>query len=374
MRLQENAQRLDGSVLEFDDSGWHDAQVLGSAGCEPWLRLIPRDIPHLATDVVVARKIVCRGVFEFSSAQSEDANLTVAVDMASRERQVIGDTALELPLRLGDARNEFVAVDFGREVTGHVRLKFDGAADGQQIDIGYDEILDQRGLPNPRRTYVHFADRFYLRDGQNQLEVFDGRGFRYLLIDVTAGKGGFRLTGVEIDERTYPVSRVGHFRCSDAALDQLYKISLETTRLCMLDTYVDCPSRERVLWMDSYLEGLCSSYGMGITQLWRKVLYLFAQDTCKTNALTGAVKAYAPSDCDTVMQSYMLYYVCSLCDYVLVSGDLSTGGQLFDVLVDQFSILERFADSNGLLGNNWPSWSSFIDWSAMDADGLFKKL
>ena len=37
------------SGVSFDDHHWHDAAELGGANCEPWIRMIPRDIPLLAT-------------------------------------------------------------------------------------------------------------------------------------------------------------------------------------------------------------------------------------------------------------------------------------------------------------------------------------
>lgn len=342
----------------FDDSDWLDAEVIGKPGCEPWMHLLTRDIPQLSTKTIRGR-VIRRGNFE------PDSEPAFAERMAKSGRTVTGEGSF--PIKLGD--NEFAVIDFGREVTGHVRLIFEGARGGQRIDVGYDELLDDNGIPNPKRTYVRFADTFRLRSDQTMLEVFDARGFRYLLIDVPAGNGGLTLTSAEIDERTYPVSHKGSFRCSDPVLNELYETSLETTRLCMLDTYVDCPSRERVLWMDCYLEGLCSAYGMGITELWRRVLYLFAQDRCKGGELPGAIKAYTPSDNEPVLVTYMLYYICSVSDYVLMSGDLDTGKRLFAIIEDQFALLENYG--GGILKTEkWPSWGIFLDWSAMDVEGV----
>lgn len=351
-----------------DESDWRNAEVIGNVGCEPWLLLVPRDIPRLKATVLEARNVWSGGIFELGRSEP-DLSSSIAREMCARTRATDGHMLAEFPVRLGDEQNNFVVVDFGREVTGHVRLKLEDIKDGQQVDIGYDEMLDEQGLPNPRRTYVEFADRFFLRHGQRVAEVFDGRGFRYLIIDVPAGNGGLVLTGVEVDERTYPVSIEGSFHCNDETLERLHTVGLKTTRLCMLDTYVDCPSRERVMWMDSYLEGLCSTYGMGITDLWRRVLYIFAQDTIPCGELAGAVKPFAPTDQDHVIQSYIMYYVCSLADYVLHSGDTATAEALFDTAMNQFRVLQRFITPEGMLNDKWPSWQ-FIDWSAMDYGGV----
>lgn len=361
----------DWSGKEFDDSSWAEAEVMGEAGCQPWIRLIPRDIPLLATDTLAAIATSC-GTYQAEPGQpADERERTVAEDMVLRRRCVAIEGGLSLPIRLGSGENEFLVMDFGREVTGHVRLVLEDTAEGQQIDIGYDELLDERHLPNPRRTYVQFADRFFLRADQRKVEVFDGRGFRYLLLDVPMGQGGITLTGVELNERTYPVPRTSSFRCSDDVLNELYEVGLTTTRLCMLDTYVDCPSRERVMWMDMCIEGLCSAYGMGITQLWRRVLYIFAQNTLESGELKGAVRGFAPTDSDVPkIRTYMMYYVCALADYVMLSGDRQTGDALFDTAMKQLEILGRYATADGLIGERWPSDWAFLDWSAMDYGGV----
>jgi len=355
----------------FNDKAWYAAQVLGPVGCPPWSRLIARDIPLLSTSVIPVQTIVGRGQYQPGPIAESVQELTVAVEMANRLRQQQPRAPLSWPLALGQGEaSEYAVLDFGREVTGHIRLGFKPGKAGQKIDIGYDETCDRNGLPNPRRTYVHFADRYFLAPGQVELSVLGGRGFRYLLVDVATGKGGVILTSAEIDERTYPITVQSRFHCSDPALDRLFDIGLETTRLCMLDTYVDCPSRERVMWMDMYPEAHCSSYGFGITQLWRRCLYLFAQNTSQDGLLTGAVRSFAPIDYDPMLVSYTMYYVISTVDYVQHSGDLAAGQALLPTLLKQFEVISHYLTPDGLINEKFPGWGTFLDWSAMDFGGV----
>jgi hypothetical protein len=355
----------------FDDSGWYDSEVIGLVGCEPWTRLIPRDIPQLSTVPIPFHRAVCGGTYQSGPIKETEQDITVAVEMAARQRQKAAGVSHLLPIDLARGEsNEFLVLDFGREVTGHLRLQVSGAKAGQRVDIGYDETLDGQGLVNPRRTYVHFADRFYLRDNQEEISVFGPRGFRYLLVDVNAGLGGLTLSGAAVDERTYPIHNEGTFRCSDETLNELYRVGLTTTRLCMLDTYVDCPSRERVMWMDLAVEAQCSVYGFGITELWRRCLYLLAQNPSETGVVSGAIKSFAPCDYDPLLVSYTMYYVLSVCDYYLHSGDRRTCAALFPTLLQQFDIISRFTTSDGLINDKWPGWGTFLDWSAMDFGGI----
>jgi hypothetical protein len=362
--------------LSFSDRDWSGAEIVGPAGCAPWVRMIPRDIPPLETRVVEAEKLVCSGTFRTGVIDEKEPDITVAVEMASRERQKAAQgagasgAAPAFPVALARGRDEFAVLDFGREVSGHLKLTVQGAKAGQRIDLGYDEILDGRGMVNPRRTYVHFADRFFLQEDQAELEVFGPRGFRYLLIDAAAGLGGLAVTGARAEERTYPVSRCGTFRCSDERLDRLFSAGLLTTRLCMLDAYVDCPSRERVMWTEMAVGTECGSYGFGVTDLWRRGLFLLAQNTSRSGIVAGAVKGFAPCDYDPLLVSYTMYYVLLVCDYYLHSGDRQACESLFPTLMKQLEIISRFHTADGLVNEKWPGWGTFLDWSAMDFGGV----
>ena len=360
------------NTAAFDDSAWPAAAVIGPAGTAPWTRLIPRDIPLLATTEIAPTAILTRGRCEPGPLPETEKDVTVAVEMVARRRQPVATAApLAFPLTLGaDASGEFVVLDFGRIVTGHIRLTFTGARAGQRIDIGHDEILDPAGLPNVRRLYVHAADRAYLRADQRELTLFGGRGFRYLMLDVAAGPGGVTLTGATVAERTYPTPRTGSFRSSDPALEHLYQVGLTTTRLCMLDTFVDCPTRERVMWMDLAVEAPCSVYGFGDTALWRRCLLLFAQNPATGGAVAGAIKGFAPCDYDPMLLSYTLYYLMSVADYHRHSGDTRAAAALFPTLLKQLEIVGQFTTPDGLVNEKWPGWGTFLDWAAMDFGGV----
>lgn len=355
----------------FDDAAWFDAAELGPAGTSPWLKLEPRDVPRLATVSIPAAGIVRAGAYSPGAIPESVRETTPAVEMAFRTRRAGSGAPLVFPLTLGGGEEGGCAVlDFGREVTGHVRLAFSGAKAGQKVDVGYDETLSAAGWPDPRRTYVHFADRYYLAEGQTELEVYGGRGFRYLLLDVAPGRGGLRLDGAAVEERTYPVSRRASFRASDPRLEKIFETSLETLRLCMLDTYVDCPGRERVMWMDLQLVAPTALYGFGVADLWRKSLVLLARNPSAFKGLEGAIKGFAPTDNEPLLVSYLMGYIISVSDYIFLSGDGETAEALWPVILKQLEILRAYLTPDGLLNEKFPGWGTFLDWSAMDFGGV----
>ena len=72
-------------------------------------------------------------------------------------------------------------------------------------------------------------------------------------------------------ESTYPVDAVGSFASSDARLDKIWEISARTLKLCMEDTFTDCPLYEQTHWVgDARNESLLAYSVFGATDLGRR--------------------------------------------------------------------------------------------------------
>ena len=352
----------DWASVDFDDSSWNSAVEISNANENIYGTLVEKDIPNLSCVNIKYKSILSFGTY----VEGNDVETNAHV-MASRKREVLKNSP-----KLDECfntENTFIVVDMGREVSGHVALEIENAKSGQIIDIGYDELCTS-GIPNPKRTYVNFADRVILRDAQKEVHIFEARGFRYLLIDINFMPEGFKIVDVSVDERVYPVNKSGYFKSSKSIYETLYNNSLQAIKLCMLDTYVDCPSRERVLWMDSYIEALFAAHCTDDTLLWKRVLFLYAQDCVKEGDLKGFVKGYCLNDYNNVIIMYVLYYVSSVIDYVYLSGDIDSGKKLTETIKNQFSGLENFKNELGFIDSDlWESWD-FVDWCAMDLDGV----
>lgn len=46
--------------LHFDDSSWHNAEIIGAYGMSPWKNLVPRDIPHLTNEPIYPKSVLAR--------------------------------------------------------------------------------------------------------------------------------------------------------------------------------------------------------------------------------------------------------------------------------------------------------------------------
>jgi hypothetical protein len=58
------------------------------------------------------------------------------------------------------------------------------------------------------------------------------------------------------------------FHCSDETLNKIWEVGAYTVRLCMLDTYVDCPAYKQVYWVgDARNSALVNAVAFGAHDL-----------------------------------------------------------------------------------------------------------
>lgn len=132
--------------------------------------------------------------------------------------------------------------DFGKEIVGFIRLVVTGT-NGRQIAIRLgEELAGKNTVRYAARTDITYAENWTLREGQQTLENFGYRGFRYGEL-LNMPNDDFSLSAVIL---AYP------FDESAAAFDSASDILNDVWALCHysiqatnLDLYQDCPTRER---------------------------------------------------------------------------------------------------------------------------------
>jgi len=177
-------------------------------------------------------------------------------------------------------RDTELVIDFGRERSGYIEFELD-AASGTVID-GYGFEYMQDGW----RQNTHLVDntfRYTCREGRQSYVSFIRRGLRYLTIVIRNAARPVKLYEVKLLQSNYPVADVGKFRSSDPLLDNIWTISKETTRLCMEDTFVDCPAFEQAYWVgDARNEALVNYYTFGAREIVERSLKLVPGSSFQT--------------------------------------------------------------------------------------------
>src|SRR5690606_2240054 len=111
---------------------------------------------------------------------------------------------------------------------------------------------------------------------------------------------------------------VGSFSCSDLRLERVWDISAHTLKLCMEDTFTDCPLYEQTLWVgDARNESVFAFTAFGAEDLARRCIVLAGQ-SLERYPLVGC---QLPSAWDTLLPAWSFLWGISVWDYYFQTGD-----------------------------------------------------
>jgi alpha-L-rhamnosidase len=254
--------------------------------------------------------------------------------------------------KIGDGAYRF---DFVRSLVGGLRLRVQGRK-GDQVDVRLGEELHPDGSVRfEMRTDNHYRDRWTLAEGEQTLEHFGYRVFRYAEVHgLPESVNPEDIVGVGL---VYPFdSDAAHFSSSNQHLDEVWVFSRDSIRLLNMELYMDTPSRERRAYeADAYLQQL-SHYALdrefGLAR--HSTDYLHFNYTWPTEwKLTAPTAAWR--------------------DY-LQTGDDRSLALYYELLRDAKSI-RHFMDERGLVvkdpggAHHRDAWTDIVDWPPMLRDG-----
>ena len=257
----------------YDDSTWENAIEYGKANEAPWGELIKRDIP----------------LFVSSDSIMEYENLEYYKNRYTNKDDTI---VMELPYKMQI----------------YPYLKVDAKANAR-IDI----IPD---LENEETQNSHITS-YITKDGVQEFEGLSWISGNKIYYKIPKGVKiislGYRLTG-------YDSNVVGSFSSNDEALNKLFTMGINTLKLNMRDTYMDCPDRERALWMgDASIDMEQASYVLDINayDLYRRSITTFIN--WKENEILFTMNPTVLTKIQIPIQNYIT--IGSLYDYYMYSGD-----------------------------------------------------
>lgn len=401
---------------DFDDSKWDRATVIGKAGIDPWPKLTDRQIPFLYEKEIHPVGVVEVGVADPDGVDVPENHIA---PLMSREKKTVSSETEKLAsntpalilrpnvedifaaqpinprgLKESEARKKwqaanegrgvctvnplppeeraagkavYLVLDFGWEVAGMPRIKVSTRGSGM-IDLGYGELLTN-GKVDPHHNGVNYADRYIMKPGEQQWEVFERRAFRYMQIDFRDITEPVTVESVSLNFNTYPVQWNGEFRCSDKRLNDIWRIGAYTVQLNMEDAYTDCPWRERTQWWgDARVEAMSNYYAFGDYKLIRQGIIQVGQSQKED----GSTACFYPGVFDRIIPSFCLIWVGSIWDYYTYTGDAGLVREMYPKVEKLIGYFEQFRDKNGLI-SNVPGWM-FIEWTQTEYEGAVSAL
>ncbi len=259
-------------------------------------------------------------------------------------------------VQIGDTQ----VYDLGREYVGLPFFEIEAPNDCE-VNVAYGECLEN-GHVKRKIGDRDFSVDYRLKKGENRHTSHMLRfACRYLEIDANMP---IRVARIGIIPQKYHTERAS-FKPKDALDAKIYDACVNTLELCMMEHYVDCPWREQCLYaFDSRNQMLCGYYAFkgGNHEYARANLLLMSKDNRRDNLLSICF----PCGIDLTIPSFSLYYVISLYEYLVHSGDKEL---IFAVNSKVRSVLDVFVSNieNALQMNfEGSGYWNFFDWS----DGL----
>ena len=247
--------------------------------------------------------------------------------------------------------------DFTRQCCGYYQLEVESEYDGTIIDLYMVEYIDDKG--NIQHTYEHHNTmRYICRKGINKFVSFRRRSGRYLFVTVSNCHAPLKIHHIGMIESTYPAQSFGTFNCSDDIFNQIWQMSANTLKLCMEDTFTDCPLYEQTLWVGDARSEALFAYGIfGAYDLSRRCIKLTAE-SLEEFPIAGC---QVPSCWECLLPAWSFMWGMSVYDYYFETGDLefcrSVWPQAATNIIHSFAMLNS---ENGLFSAE--AWNLF-DWS-----------
>ncbi|HEV8605948.1 MAG TPA: alpha-L-rhamnosidase C-terminal domain-containing protein, partial [Tepidisphaeraceae bacterium] len=373
---EDPADWMSADFVEGED--WHEPRAIGPVGCHPWLNMEARGVPLLGQ--FEQKFVAVTGQFVGENARgykvAEDVYHLPLAEERKRERAVVenaegmlrgeGQPTTVTPPEEGHFA--MVNLDLGQTRTGHIMLDITEATGDEIIDIIYTEQVDKNGGPvlipldSGSSCEEATADRYRCRAGAQRWEAFHYKGFRYATLVFRNVTRPLVIRQVGLRQVHAALEDVGAFECSDASLNEIWRIGRETQRNCMFDAYVDCPWREQAQWWgDARVQFRVNAYSFGDVSLFERGI----RQVARSQASDGSLHAHPPSDAPNHrLPDFMLTWVASLWDYYFHTERSELLKECLPAMRGVMEFFARHEAPSGLIGGFEGFWV-FLDWQSL---------
>jgi alpha-L-rhamnosidase len=352
------------------EADWQPAVVIGDAGAAPWKIIEIRDVPLPSTSEVSPTSIV--GAHKSTAGEPLVEDWIGRLRSEELTRTDAAGISASGPIELPAATS--VTCDFGRNYVGFVGFDVTGKA-GDVLELVWGErIYDPSGAPRPWQG-VQCAQtmRYVLRDGKQSFLGFAPQLVRFLRI-VNRGPGSVKLRKLRIVRYDTSMPDRSEFACSDDGLNAIYESARWTCRLNTLDTFMDCPSRERGGWFhDGYWTALAAYTLFGDTSVNRRMCRQGAESQDDPNRIgpDGTVAMVYPATLTVqpnMIPAHELFWVMQVGLDSRLTGETGFTQSMLPAVRRLFRGLAEWRNAECLIDlPQGATWWNFIDWADIKA-------
>ncbi len=249
--------------------------------------------------------------------------------------------------------------DLGEQRCGYYDFELVSKA-GVEIDIYGVEYITTSGKIQHSKTNRN-GMTYITKDGVNCFTSIKRRSGRYIFISLRNMTEPVDIRKVSVIESTYPVQYRGSFSCSDQAFNKIWEISARTLKLCMEDTFTDCPLYEQTLWVgDARNESLFAYQIFGAVDIARRCAEVNAQ-SLERYPIAGA---QVPSSWDCLIPAWSFLWGISVWEHYWYTGDEKWLAAMWKSVLKNIDGALGMVNESGLMSCDY--WN-FFDWSGIDS-------
>lgn len=255
-----------------------------------------------------------------------------------------------------------VFLDFGREYIGQLYAEAKGIAGSEAILRYGEELNDDGSVRYEMRCNCRYEERWCFSGGEDELDLFDCKGFRYAELMLPDGA---ELLRVQMTVRHYPFENKATYTEGNPKLAKVLKLCEDTIHYGVQEAYWDCPTREKGQYLgDSFVAGRAQCILTKDTALLKKAI----SDFCHTSFICKGLMAVSGSSHMQEIADYSLLFPSLVLWTYKQDGDTDFLRQVFPYVKGVYEYFRAYESKNGLLENVNEKWN-LVDWPQNLRDG-----
>ena len=302
-------------------------------------------------------------VGDYTASDFDDSSWENATVVAEAGGQPFNDTYLSvIPLMKFDKEYTFLESQYiGQKLTQDTIITID-LPENMQFSPYFELTAESSGL---RFTYYtntltsqgidSFRDDYVTAGGEQTYESLPWRSGSQLIIEAPAGitftKIGYRRSG-------YDSERSGSFVTENEDVNTLWEKAVNTLLICMRDTYMDCPERERSPYIGDAANQIGETFYSLDENSWAmtKKTILNIIGWTKTD---NCIPLRSPSLATNENPVQTLNFLVSVYEYLLYTGDEATVRLFYPVAVNYLKLWDLNDDGSIVYRDGTFMW---VDW------------
>lgn len=223
---------------------------------------------------------------------------------------------------------------------------------GAVIDLTYTEHLNRDGVHFKHTHQYSLGDRIFCSRNTLDWSGVHPRGARYIKVTVRNAGEDVKLKSLILRSANYPAERKGYFICSDPCLNEIWLMGERTEAANMEDAYVDCPGRERGMYLrDTIIQYHINLVTFGDQMLMQRSMELYGQSPDST----GKFRAVYPNTGDYTIADFSMEAIEGYLAYYKNTGDKERIRRDWNAIKNNLSWFNSLADERDdlLLDSEW---------------------